>query len=149
MLVNSIDPSFYLNQQQTSRTSGSSLGKDEFLKILMAQLKNQDPMNPMKDREFIQQMTSFSSLEQMMNMSSAIDNMVQSQSVAPVVKYSAMIGKEVAYNIHSEDTGKIIDSSQGQVSAVTLKDGEVLLELKNGEKISINSIIRVSEKVVD
>lgn len=47
----------------------STMGKDEFLNLLVTQLKNQDPMNPMQDKEFIAQMAQFSSLEQMQNMS--------------------------------------------------------------------------------
>lgn len=101
-----IDPSLYLRNQKQERTPNPDLGKDEFLKILMVQLQNQDPTNPMDDREFIAQMAQFSSLEQMMNMSKSIDNLVESQLVSPVIKYSHMLGREVTYQAYDKETGK-------------------------------------------
>jgi flagellar basal-body rod modification protein FlgD len=53
-----------------NRSASTEMGKDEFLKILITQLTNQDPTEPMQDREFIAQMAQFSALEQMTNMSS-------------------------------------------------------------------------------
>src|SRR5690625_4518191 len=136
-----IDTSFYLANTEQRRPS-SELGKDEFLKILMAQLQNQDPLNPLDDKDFIAQMATFSSLEQLMNMSESIDALVQNQLISPIVQYSHMVGKEVTY-ISKNDQGQQ-ETVKSKVKAVSQKDGWAIFELENGEKIIADSILKVS-----
>jgi|SRR5690625_13893 len=136
-----IDPSYYLSNQSQSRAPSPDLGKDEFIKILMTQLQNQDPLNPMEDKDFIAQMATFSQLEQMMNMASSIDTLVQNQLISPVIQYSHMVGKEVSYEDISESNQKEVITSK--VVSVSQKDGWAILELENGEEIYADSILKV------
>lgn len=137
-----IDTSFYLSSV-SKRTPSSELGKDEFLKILMTQLQNQDPLSPLDDKDFVAQMATFSSLEQLMNMASSIDMLVQNQFISPVVQYSHMIGKQVSY-LETNDEGSK-ETVTSKVIAVSQKDGWAIFELANGEKIFADSILKVKQ----
>ena len=91
------------------RTASQELGKDDFLKLLLTQLSNQDPTSPMENTEFIAQMAQFSSLEQMTNMSTEfakVANMLNSNEAV------SLLGKNVT--ISTGDT-----SVNGVVEAVT------------------------------
>lgn len=141
------EPSLYLNSQQKERVPSPELGKDEFLKILMTQLQNQDPLNPMEDREFISQMATFTTLEQTINMANSIDKLVQSQLISPVIQYSHMIEKIVTYQQYDDQTGQLIGEKSSQVVAVSQKDGWAILELKNGDRVYADAVIEVRDSV--
>ncbi|MYL70979.1 flagellar hook assembly protein FlgD [Halobacillus litoralis] len=143
--MTSIDPSLYLQNQQVRGTGSSTLGKDDFLKILMAQIKNQNPLDPMKDKEFISQMTEFSSLEQMTNMSQSFQRFIDTQNLPPLIQYSGLIGKEVSYPVYDQETGLVDRTESDIVQAVNQSGGETYLELESGEKISVAYITKVGE----
>ncbi|HUU27363.1 MAG TPA: flagellar hook capping FlgD N-terminal domain-containing protein [archaeon] len=77
----------------------SSLLKDDFLKLLVAQLRNQDPLNPADNQEFAAQLAQFSSLEQLQQMNSSLEKSLDSNS--QIANYlnnntaTGFIGKEV------------------------------------------------------
>lgn len=139
--MTSIDTSLLLsNKPSTSKAGSSSLGKDEFLKILMAQLANQDPMNPMEDKEFIAQMAQFSTLEQTTNMTSMLEKFINTQTQSDsILKYSEMIGKQVEWkNAKGE-------SESGIVKSIKQRENGIVLELDNGKEIASDSIEKVSK----
>ena len=59
----------------SGKTTKTSLDRDDFLKLLIAQLQHQDPTSPVEDKDFIAQMAQFSSLEQMTNMSAGFQKL--------------------------------------------------------------------------
>ena len=100
-------------------TGDSTLGKDDFMKILVAQLQAQDPMAPMEGQEFASQLAQFSSLEQLTNVNS---NLEASQAFDLAMSNSAalaLIGKNV------DAPGNTIDLKSGEVENLSFSlDGE-------------------------
>lgn len=84
------------NTYKKAEESRDTLGKDDFLKLLITQLRYQDPMNPVDDREFIAQMAQFSSLEQMQNMNKLLEEFTGAQhAMSMFAQATNLIGKNV------------------------------------------------------
>jgi flagellar basal-body rod modification protein FlgD len=124
------------NVQAAARKPVKELGKDQFLQILVTQLRNQDPMQPMQDKEFIAQMAQFSSLEQMMNMSKEMTSLRQSAGMA-----AALIGKEVSW-VETKDTGVV--NHNGIVDSIIWRDGKQFAKVNNVE-VAMDNILSISE----
>jgi flagellar basal-body rod modification protein FlgD len=75
----------------------SVMGKQEFLTLLVAQLQNQDPLNPDEPTEFTAQLAQFSSLEQLFNLNESMNNLVTSNANSDRLSTLSTIGKEVVY----------------------------------------------------
>ena len=72
-----------------------TLGQDDFLTLLVAQLQNQDPLNPSDPTEFTAQLANYSQLEQLFNLNDSMDKLAQSQNNSDRLSALSMIGKEV------------------------------------------------------
>ncbi|MGI6113386.1 MAG: flagellar hook capping FlgD N-terminal domain-containing protein [Mahellales bacterium] len=75
------------------------LGKDEFLNLLITQLRNQDPLSPIEDREFISQMAQFSTLEQTTNLNKSIMQMQAANLIGKKITASVADGNGVTYYV--------------------------------------------------
>lgn len=107
---NAVD-SFNKTLTVNGRKSSNELGKDDFLKILIAQLSNQDPTSPMENTEFIGQMAQFSSLEQMTNMSQSFEKMA---SFINSSEAQSMLGKTVEIDLgENHVTGSVQAATRG------------------------------------
>lgn len=149
-MTNKIPENFYHTSYSppTKQTGNSTLGKDAFLQLLITQLQNQDPTNPMNDREFIAQMAQFSSLEQMQNMTKAIEVLVDSQQQTQLMSYTTFIGKEVKWHELTEEKDSkgdpVVKEGQGTIVELKFVDGQPQFVLDDGKTIKaghISSII--------
>ncbi|KOP79047.1 flagellar biosynthesis protein FlgD [Lysinibacillus sp. FJAT-14745] len=137
---------FYFSnyKKPTKQTGNSDLGKDAFLKLLITQLQHQDPTNPMDDREFISQMAQFSSLEQMQNMTKAMESLLTSQQQTQLMSYTTFVGKEVKWHEltdKKDEKGKpVINEGTGTIKSVKFVEGNAVFVLTDGKEITPGNI---------
>ena len=113
--------------QTTKKSAMDDLGKDAFLKLLIVQLGNQDPLNPMSDTDFISQMAQFSALEQMTNLNTTMT----------AAHAASMIGKQISWALDGEEVF-------GVVSAVKIVDSEPNL-IVGDHSVKLKNVLSVSE----
>ncbi|EKN64720.1 flagellar hook capping protein [Neobacillus bataviensis LMG 21833] len=129
--INSVKMSTGTIQQTQNQ---NQMDKDLFLKILTTQLRNQDPTQPMEDREMIAQMAQFSQLEQITNLNQVFTQFMSSQQV-DLSRYSTMMNKEVSWI--DEVNGQI---ESGVVTGIIKKDNQFFYQV-NEEEIPVGNII--------
>lgn len=122
-----------LAKDKGKKTGNSSLDKDAFLQLLVAQMKYQDPLEPTSNTEYISQFATFSELEQMQNMSATLE----------LSRASTLVGQTVLM--------KVVDSSgrtttvQGNVDYVSYEGGKAYLSI-GGELYSLDDLDKVADR---
>jgi flagellar basal-body rod modification protein FlgD len=118
------------------------LGKDDFLKMLIAQLKNQDPLNPQEGAEFAAQMAQFSSLEQLTNLNTTLETQAQNSLNLFNAQAINLVGKEITAEIAAGTDGTSATTITGTVTAVNFKNQTASLTV-NGQEIPFTNLISV------
>ncbi len=126
--VNPITTGAPTAKEQVKNKNGE-LGKDAFLKLLVAQLQNQDPLAPAEDKEFIAQLSTFSMLEQMQNMNSSMQ----------ATQASSLIGKQVTWQETVDGEQKVFYST---VESVRVAGDQVYLvvDSESGKEIKLSDV---------
>lgn len=109
----------------TSTSSAASVDYDAFLKLMLAEMKNQDPTAPTDASEYVAQLATFSQVEQSMQMNSKLDSMLSSLALSQA---DGLIGRTIT----SED-GK----TSGEVKAVRIVSGGAVADLTTGASIAL------------
>ena len=116
---------------------GDQVSKDEFLTLLLAQLKNQDPLKPMDDTQFVTQLAQFSTLERMQEVDDRIARLLEVEQLGQAY---GLIGKEVEAR-----TGKSGGVVKGIVESARMVDGSAVLSV-GGESVKLTDVTSIVQR---
>lgn len=140
MSISNITSSTNLATAQAA-TADQSMGKDAFMKLLVNQLKNQDPLAPADNSEYIAQLAQFSSLEQMQELNDNIVGLAVLQQnnalMSQLTQSSALIGQQVRYLDPTTNEPKV-----GVVSSVKIEDDLANLSI-DGASVPLGNVTEV------
>lgn len=103
-----------------NKSSNDSMGKEDFLKLLVAQMQYQDPLQPTSNTEYVSQFATFSELEQMQNVSNSMD----------MYRASNLVGQTVIMKVTNSSTGETSEIS-GQVDYVVYEGNKAYLSIND------------------
>ena len=146
---NSVSPTNdVLNQfslQAPNANTKDELGKNEFMELMIAQLNNQNPLEPQDNGAFIAELAQFSSLEEMQGLNTTVENMASSYQSTQALQASSMVGRSVLVNASSGPTsvagtiGGVVDlpatTSDLRVSVLN-SSGELVNQYEMGQQFA-------------
>ncbi|HKK90852.1 MAG TPA: flagellar hook assembly protein FlgD, partial [Desulfobacteraceae bacterium] len=124
-------------QPRETEKEEDALGRENFLTMLVAQMENQDPLNPMEGSDFSAQLAQFSSLEQLMNLNKTMESMQTAFSSSSEPDVTGMVGKEVTGDV---DSVEVVDSKPFGGSYTMTGTGEVMVEIFDSEGNQVRSL---------
>lgn len=133
---------------KSNESNESVMGKEDFLTLLVAQLQNQDPLNPDEPTEFTAQLAQFSSLEQLFTLNDSMETLATSYENSDRMSTLSTIGKEVAFESNSVDfqgdpveIGYKLDSQASSVSIQIQNNGATVATLEGTDLIAGNHFV--------
>jgi flagellar basal-body rod modification protein FlgD len=138
MNVTSATDSTSKSSSTSSTTSKSSTGVDynTFLQLLIAEMKNQDPTNPMDTSQYMSQFAQLSSVEQAMQTNTKLDSLLSSQSLSQA---DGLIGKTVSF---TDSTGATFS---GKVASISINTDGSVATLQDGTKVAVGPGLTISQ----
>ncbi|MCO8163433.1 flagellar hook assembly protein FlgD [Pseudomonas sp. 21LCFQ010] len=113
------------------KTGTSALGKDAFLQLLVTQMKNQNPLDPQDNTQFVSQLAQFSSLESMQNLTSSVDAIATTYKSSQALQASSLVGRSVIVDAGSTYveagkglTGSLVLPASSTSTTVSVYDAE-------------------------
>ena len=134
-----------INMKGSDRVPGGEMGKNDFLMLLSAQLRFQDPLEPKNDSDFAAGLAQFSALEQMQNMNTSLDTMTNMQSYSLIGKY--VLAEAVVDGKMQEITG-VVDSIFVANGVTMAQIGEYMVPLSSIKEVFDTSNILTSEMLM-
>lgn len=122
----------------------ASMGKDDFLRLLLTELRMQDPTNPVDDKQFLAQLAQFSTLEQMTNLTSTLERLAREEAVDRQHQFAlSLLGRTVEFVPGAGDgSSKGEGLASGRVEAVERTAAGIFL-IVNGKSVPVDSVRRV------
>lgn len=114
------------NPTPTTTDSTGTLGKDAFLQLLVTQMKNQNPLDPQDNTQFVAQLAQFSSLESMQNLTSTVDSIASSYQSSQALQASSLVGRSVIVPA----TSTLVDTSKGMTGTVVVPSASSMTTVK-------------------
>ncbi|MBD1550655.1 flagellar hook assembly protein FlgD [Pseudomonas typographi] len=104
------------SSSSSSSTGTDSLGEDTFLKLLVTQLQNQNPLDPQDNSEFVAQLAQFSSLEGINTLNDTVDSLASNYTSSQALQASSLVG----HSVLAEATSAAVDTSSGLTGQVAV-----------------------------
>ncbi len=121
-----IDPTLNVGSYKNPK----QLGKDAFLRLLVTQLKNQDPLNPMNNTQFISQMAQFSALEQTTNLAKSFDDFEKGFNSSMQLEAASLVGKKASVTSNEVD---VIGGKSGVIGFDLPKKAMVYVKIEDSK----------------